>query len=406
MPDLMSFAAKIQDVDIGALPHVPALDELRPLLLKQALDLGVPTRRIEAWHYTDLARLLDKHQEALSSNAGPQPHLNMPHLRFSDGEMSWVEGASGDVASIFDFTAKLQSKAEEDASEAMLAFNIALLAGGLRLTVAPNTQQELCVVYEGAGLQHLRHDIHVASGATLTLVEVYNGSGYSNVASDISIDEGGCVNHIKVHSSGQAVTLTRPDIQQSGVYTARNIVVGGQLARHETRALLAGTGARADLSAALIACTGAHHDVTSVITHAIEDTTSETQIRSLVDAGARAVFQGKVVVARDAQRVDAQQQSRALLLAPDAEMNVKPELEIYADDVACAHGSTVGALDSDALFFLRSRGIPENVARQMLVLGFLADITDKLPAGAIADFVASHIEANLDFILQQPKGGN
>ncbi len=405
MPNPASLAAQIRDLDPIQLPVVPALQDLRQNLRQHALDLGLPTRRLEAWHYTDLARLLDRPLAEATALDVEAPALDMPQINFINGAMQ-AEHASGlELKSIFDAPALLGDTADHDAREAMLAFNLALLTEGVRLSVPAGTEQTLCVMYAGGEAQHLRHAIHVEAGAKLTLFEIFNGAGYGNIVSDVTVDAGGVVNHIKLHSSGTAIALTRASLGASARYVARHIIVGGQVARHESRINLDGAMAHADLSAAMLARAGAHQDVTSVIAHNVADTSSETQIRSLVDEAARAVFQGKVVVARDAQRVDAQQQSRALLLAENAEMNVKPELEIYADDVACAHGSTVGALDKDALFFLRSRGIPEAEARQMLVRGFLADVTEAVLAGQASDFIAAHLDANLQLILNPRKGG-
>ncbi len=405
MPNPISFADQIRGLDPSSLPAVPALEEVRQNLRLQALALGLPTRRLEAWHYTDLARLLDSPMPVDAHINVAVPSLEMPHIKFTDGDMSLAGDIDADFQPILEMPDQLRDIAQSDNSEAILAFNLALVSGGVHLSVAAGAQQSLCLAYDGKGVQHLHHAIHVSAGATLTLFEFYRGEGYSNIVSDVTVEAGGVVNHVKFHASGCAIALTRATLGASAHYGARHVIAGGQIARHESRINLDGAAAHADLSAALLARAGAHQDLTSVIAHNTADTSSETQIRSLVDASARAVFQGKVVVARDAQRVDAQQQSRALLLAENAEMNVKPELEIYADDVACAHGSTVGALDKDALFFLRSRGIPEGIARQMLVRGFLADITETLPEGDIAEFIAAHLDANLDLILNTQQEG-
>jgi Fe-S cluster assembly protein SufD len=138
-----------------------------------------------------------------------------------------------------------------------------------------------------------------------------------------------------------------------------------------------------------------HVDLTSVIDHRVADTNSQTLVRTILQDEARAVFQGKIIVERDAQRVDAQQKSDALMLSRNAEMNSKPELEIYADDVACAHGSTIGELDADALFFLRSRGIDQKVAQQMLIEGFLSVALNEISSANLRDFVQDYLSAFL-----------
>ena len=146
----------------------------------------------------------------------------------------------------------------------------------------------------------------------------------------------------------------------------------------EVRCRLAGPGATAHLNAAQLLCGTQHADFTTVVAHEAPACASRQTVKNVLSGHAHGVFQGKIEVARAAQKTDGYQMNQALLLSPDAEMNSKPQLEIYADDVKCSHGATVGALDPDQAFYLRSRGIPEAQAREILVRAFLAEALDPI----------------------------
>ena len=189
-------------------------------------------------------------------------------------------------------------------------------------------------------------------------------------------------------------------------FCAVTFVTGGNLARHETHIRLLGEGARADVHGAILGHGTMHADMTSQLHHETANTDSLTTLHAVLDDAAQGVFQGKVVVARDAQHVDAQQQSRAMMLSERAHMSAKPELEIYADDVACAHGAALGELDADALFFLRSRGIDEAAARHMLISGFLAAPLAHIENEDLRACVAAHVTAHVPGCENDAEGIN
>jgi Fe-S cluster assembly protein SufD len=175
------------------------------------------------------------------------------------------------------------------------------------------------------------------------------------------------------------------------------LVTGGALARHEANVAFTARGAHAELHSAVLGRGENHADFTYLIDHQAADTSSNTSAYNVLDAAARGVFQGKIIVRKDAQHVDAQMQTRAMMLSEGAEMDAKPELEIYADDVVCAHGSAIGELDKDALFFLRARGLDEASAIYLLVAGFieqvLSHIDDEVMADSLRALVAQKIAA-------------
>ena len=168
------------------------------------------------------------------------------------------------------------------------------------------------------------------------------------------------------------------DVAAGGTYDSFALTLGARLARMEVHANLNGAAAAAHLNAAQLLGGNQHADFTTVVRHAAPNTASRQTVKNVLSGKSRGVFQGKIEVLRVAQKTDGYQMNQALLLSPDAEMNAKPQLEIYADDVKCSHGATIGELDGEQLFYLRSRGIPDAQARTMLVRAFLSEALDPI----------------------------
>lgn len=360
-------------LDALALPDAAA----RHALLDAAEARGLPTRGDEAWHYTNLRRLLAGHPDDAAARDVSFAAVEPLRVEFSDGVLV------GDLPSHegLTLTAQTFDAAESDEeSSAMALYNLALLGGGCVVEVEQPISRPLEIALTGDAPAHLRHRIHVKKGGALTLIENCGARGYGNLVADIRVDEGGALNLVRLHDAGAMVALSRVEVAAGARFESITLMTGGTLARHETEAKLTGTDATANLTGVLLGQGARHADMTCRIDHLHPDTQSRTACFAALDDRARGVFQGKVVVHQDAQRSDAQQQSRALLLSSGAEMDAKPELEIYADDVACAHGATTSAPDSEALFFLRSRGLDEATARHLLVSGFLTQALD-----AVAD---------------------
>ena len=223
--------------------------------------------------------------------------------------------------------------------------------------------------------------LRLAGGGSLTLLESHSGWGHTQLVSDVYQEEDSVLRHLKVHEAEDpqiSLLLNRVSLDARAQYHNVAVSLSGGLGRLETRVTFNAAGSHAGLATALLSSGNQHIDVTTRLNHLSPDTTSETVARTILDDEACGIFQGKVIVHEDAQRVEATQKSDALMLSADAMMNVKPELEIYADDVACAHGSAIGEIDHEALFFLRSRGISEEASRIMLVEGFVSEILGRL----------------------------
>ncbi len=369
---------------------------------------GLPSRKLESWRYTDLRPLA-----ALDPIAAPAivdttalaadlPALSGPRLVFVNGRRapalsvappSDIIAAGGFVADPARFAALplavLNAQFAQEGAEIVVPDRFD--AG--RLTLVHLTQAEDTTPV----FTHLRHRIALGAGATLTLVEYAAGHGvyWHNPVIEITLAPGARLRHIRIQAETQESFHTATlfvDLLAGARYEAFTLGLGARLARSETHARLGGTGAHAALSGAQLLRGNQHGDITSVVAHDAPGCTSRQTVKNVLAGRARGVFQGRIEVARAAQKTDGYQMSQALLLSPEAEIDCKPELEIFADDVKCSHGATIGALDPEQLFYLRARGIPEAAARAILVRAFLdealEDVTDGPARGLLDEAIA------------------
>jgi Fe-S cluster assembly protein SufD len=204
------------------------------------------------------------------------------------------------------------------------------------------------------------------------------------------------VTHVKVTAEtkdAQHVSTWLADVAADASYKAFQLTAGSALVRNDIVMTFKGEGAETDLSGVMLGRARDHIDTTLIADHALPGCTSRELFKAVLDDTARAVFQGKLIVRPDAQKTDAKQMAQALLLSEDAEFDSKPELEIYADDVACGHGATSGQIDEDLLFYLRSRGIPEGPARALLVTAFIGEALEKVENEDVRTALAAMAES-------------
>jgi Fe-S cluster assembly protein SufD len=235
----------------------------------------------------------------------------------------------------------------------------------------------------GAVAFHPRHVVRLGAGARLTLLETAEGAAGAaylhNPVFEIELAEGATLAHTRIQREGRAafhLSAVHAAIAANATYDNFTLNAGARLARNEIHAALNGPQGACHMNGAQLVADGQHADTTTVLHHAAPDCASRQTYKTVLSGRSRGVFQGKILVSQAAQRTDGYQMNQALLLSEDAEMDSKPQLEIYADDVKCSHGATVGALDADQLFYLRARGIPFEAARSMLVEAFLTEAVD------------------------------
>lgn len=237
--------------------------------------------------------------------------------------------------------------------------------------------------------QNPRLKVVLEQGAELTLIEWHDGTGryWKNMATEIEIGANAKLTHIRIQEdSPEAVqtNMAHLTMARDSSYNAFTLNLGGRLTRQDMHVVLAEPNIACSLNGVNLLKDSQQADTTILMEHMAPHCTSSQFFRSILDDEARGVFQGKVHVHRGAQKTDGYQLSNAILLSPKAEMDTKPELEIYADDVKCSHGATTGQLDEEPLFYLRSRGLSEAQARMLLIQAFVDEVVDKVGDEAIA----------------------
>ena len=243
--------------------------------------------------------------------------------------------------------------------------------------------------------------VHVGERAEISLVESYATLGpgaLTSAVTEITLDPAAIVDHVKVQREAEtAFHLASLTVRlgRAATFASRAITLGGRIARNDITAILGGEGAECTLNGLYVATGESLVDTHTTIDHAMPHCPSHEVYKGILAGRARAVFNGKIVVRPDAQKTDAKQTNRALLLSDEAQINTKPQLEIFADDVKCTHGAAVGQLDDDAMFYLRSRGLDAVAARNLLIHAFAGDILNDIRHQPVSDAVMQLVEAKL-----------
>ena len=363
---------------------------------------GLPRRSLEAWKYTDLRLLtgLTLLAEPPLPDAGSSTALlerlglaaaglaDANRLVFVNGRL---DAALSRLPDDLDIEAGVSfGTLAHPQREPLVALNTMLTEDGARIHVrAGKDAGRLLLIMLGAGpgsdgagggavTAHPRFSVLLEEGASLQLLEIAHGEGLyvSNPVLEMELRERARLTHVLLQDEGRQAlhfSTVYAAVGQGASYDSFSLALGARLARHEVHARLQGRGGAVQVNGAQLLSGTQHADLTSTIAHDAPACTSRQTVKNVLSGSARAVFQGKIVVARVAQKTDGYQMNQALLLSDTAEIDSKPELEIYADDVKCSHGATAGALDEEQLFYLRSRGIPATEAHAILVRAFLAD---------------------------------
>jgi Fe-S cluster assembly protein SufD len=353
--------------------------------------LAFPSNRDEAWRWSDLSALPEI---AARAPVGALPEalpwidcaLPGPRLLFVDGRLDAGRSDPGPVA-----IGPVDAEAGDHA--------LARLAGRQGWTLrlgrnhAPAGLVQIVHVTTG-GADHLAAAIHLAEDSQASIVETFIGEGWANRFTQITLAKGARLMLARrlLADSGFASITDRATIGEGASLIATTLAAGGADSRLDGAIRLAGEGAYAEAGGALLARGRQRHDANLVIRHDAPGGTSRQVWRSVADDRAICSVAARVEVARDAQKSDGEQSLKGLLLSRAATINAKPELEIFADDVKCAHGCAVGELDRDALFYMASRGIPEAEARGLLTRAFVADAIGRIGEEAVREAFTAEAE--------------
>jgi Fe-S cluster assembly protein SufD len=358
--------------------------DLRSEAAETFAKLGWPTLRTEEWRYTNLAPL-----QKIAWRVDEAPiagDLPVSHAGDAAMELVFVNGRFVSGENLYRGDAEVHIADWE--RNALVALNTANQQDGAHLVIPDGKVVEgfihLIFVGRGEGIwSHPRNTIVVGRNAQVTIVETYIGSGkyFTNAVTEIVADESAVVDHYKVEcESREAFHVGNIYIRQErgANVTSHNILLGGALARTETHVALAGEGASIVLDGLFVGAGTQHLDSRTVIDHIKPHCESFELSKGILDGSARGVFDGKIIVRPDAQKTVSRQVNRNLLLSETAVVDSKPTLEIHNDDVKCNHGSTIGQIEPEPLFYLRSRGIGEEEARNLLVYAFASELVDRM----------------------------
>lgn len=396
-------AAELPGAERGAVTAV------RESAFAQFEAAGLPTLKLEEWKYTDIRALREARYVALGSGGTVRDLAGLtlaeaglpeftPHIAaFLDGEfhpgLSRLNSLPSGVS--LNTIGRLLREGSPAIIERMsrhaapfASLNCAFVKDGLYIDLAPATvlDDPIHVIFISSGadeprLHSARLIIDGERDSSCVVVESHcsldGAQGMTNALTEIDARDGAAITHLRIQNGRKESHHIGNVFVSAGNSTAVetcSFAFGGGITRVDVNADLVGEGSNVALNGLFMANDGQHIDNHTRVRHQVGRTSSSENYRGIADGNGRGVFNGKIIVAKDAQKIEATQSSKNLLLSDQAEIDTKPELEIYADDVKCAHGATVGQLDEDAFFYLRSRGIDEHSARGMLTFAFAADI--------------------------------
>ncbi len=395
---------------------------IRKAAMERFAAMGFPDTSEEEWRFTSVEPIArTEFLPAPPAGDGTQPaplaehlipEMSGPRLVFLNGSLSGnlsLADPRRDGAVIRNLTEVIgadESLAREHLTrvapftdEPFTALNTGFLRNGAMIVVPEDTSvpEPIYLVYLSSELQqpfvsHPRTLILAGRGSRATVVEHYVGlaenSYFTNAVTEIVAGEGSAVEHIRIQTespNAYHIGSTSAALDAGSRFISASVSLGGSLVRNNVTAVMRGEGIECTLNGLALATGRQHVDNHTTIDHAKPHCESHELYKTILDGSAHGVFNGKIYVRRDAQKTDAKQTNKTLLLSDGATMNTKPQLEIFADDVKCTHGAAIGYLDAEAIFYLRSRGLDAGHARDLLTYAFAGDVAQRISVKAVRD---------------------
>ena len=406
--------------------------QLRREALDRFVATGFPTMRDEDWKYTNLNRIAEATfvpapvrdvtaQADITAQAMAMPDAII--LYFINGRF---QPALSDLAAL---PREVEVRALPDAIDAQalparstealqslsarnpfVALNTAFLQDGVTITVRRGTVvgRPLLLFFWSTVetepfMAHPRVIVDVETGAQCTIIEQYAAPAgavyFTNTVAEVRVEDGGTLQHVKLQDESTAavhVATVHATVGRAGTYAHHSLGFGAALQRSNVHGVLAGEGAHCTMNGLFLPFGTQHMDHFTTIDHAVANCTSHELYKGVLSDETRGVFTGKIIVRQDAQKTDAKQANNNLLLSDLAQIDTRPQLEIYADDVKCTHGATVGRISDEQLFYLLSRGIGRRQAQNILTFAFAGDIVSRLPHEALRARLEAELHTRLD----------
>ncbi len=384
--------------------------------LNRLHSMGLPDKRDEYWRYTDPASLTASGPQAPVAVADHMPVfglIDQIRIVFVDGvfdpaqsdnlaqsgvQIERLASVAHDIHWARDIYGVVETAGQSPVPRPLAMLNSAFATDGVLIRATAAVSKPVSLIYlrkTDSSDVILHHCVKVEAGATLTILESGAAAARFNSVMEVQVAAGARLHHIRLQGrdhARHAATHVFARVAEAGLFKSFTLTKNGALTRNEAVITLAGDDAAAHIAGATVGDGAFHHDDTVFVIHQGQRCESRQVFKKVLKNGAVGVFQGKILVTAGAQKTDGYQISQALLLDEDCQFLAKPELEIYADDVKCSHGSTSGAIDAGALFYLRSRGVSLREAQSLLMLAFLAEAIDEIDDDAIADSIRSFLE--------------
>jgi len=401
-----------------AMPEAPGWTQTaRQGALARLRAMGLPGRRDEYWRFTNPADLVAS--EPLPATHHPTQktqvfdRMDRVRLVFVDGvfdaeasddpalggvEITRLSEAQAlDIHWAADLYGTLEAQGQEPVERPFASLNTAFATEGVLIRATGKAEKPVHLIYlheASTSDAILHHVIRVEEGADLTVLETGPAAARFNKVMEVDVADRGAFHHVRVQGRDhdrRAMTHIFARLGEESLLKSFTLTMNGALTRNECVVELTGDDASAHVAGACLGDGEFHHDDTVFVTHDAVNCESRQVFKKVLKNGATGVFQGKILVQPGAQKTDGYQISQSLLLDEDSQFLAKPELEIYADDVACSHGSTSGAIDETALFYLRSRGVPRSEAVDLMVLSFLAEAIEEIEAEEIREEITERL---------------
>ena len=429
-------AREFQEVRLGRDPEW--VSRIRAEALERFREIGLPTARRgnEEWKYTDIRPLVRQGFRAQENGAADtSPRIDLDALPDDIARQPWhrivfIDGHySPELSALTDapesVTIGSLAQGVHAQSESVRA-HLARLAdhraeGFAALNTALAAEGALVILPRGAEVTQPIHIVYVTTGrfpstaamprtliiagadSSASLVETHLSTSeephLTNAVTEIVVGAGASISYCKTQRENEAsynVSTTQVEVNENAAFRSMAIDVGGRLTRNNLGIVMAGAGANSDIRGAYVITRDQHVDNQVIIDHVVGHNDANEVYKGILDGRARSVFHGSIIVRPNAAKVNANQVDKNLLLSNEAEADTKPAFWIYCDDVRCGHGAACGALDDDAMFYLQSRGVPEEDARMMLIRAFASEVVDAIQEQSVRDHVGALIAQKLD----------
>jgi Fe-S cluster assembly protein SufD len=418
---LDSYVAEAERAGAAQRESEPAwLTGARRQALERFSALGFPTTRDEEWRFTSVAPIAETPFVLAANGASALHAQDLELLRLPGVAAATLVFANGRYVPALSDIGRLPdgvrvdnlaqaianpgtgvethlTRAADAGRHAFTALNTASLVDGAFVSVPDGTSVDrpihilfVATAGERPAMAHPRVLVVIGAGSRATIVESYAGRHasryFSNAVTEVFAGENARVDHYKLQQEGAAaahIGSMYVRAARSSTVTCHSISLGGALVRNDVSVVLDGEGAECTLNGLYLGEGRALVDNHTTIDHARAHCASREIYKGILADHARAVFNGKIIVRPDAQKTDAKQTNKALLLSEDAQINTKPQLEIFANDVKCTHGAAIGQMDDEAIFYLRARGLDEHEARRILIQAFASDVLSRIPLAAL-----------------------